>query len=96
MLKDVAPSKFVSALSITLFLHEAMMGSGTGASAHVPALIYSPKTFGVCYCNHDIVGIRAQQDIGVDILYFNIELFRSNRESASLTKVLRHSTREQV
>lgn len=102
ILKAVAPSKFVSVLSITMSLHggrkrRLYMGfTEAFAISDVPGLVYSPETFGLCYCNHNKVGVSAQQDISVDILYFNRQLLRSKRERASLTRDLRHLTREPV
>ena len=96
MLKVVAPSKFVSVLSTNTVFAQGNDGSRPGGSPDLPGLIYSPETFGLCYCNHDMVGVPAQQDIGVDILYFNIELLRYNRERTSSGNILRHSRENRI
>lgn len=60
MLKDVAPSKFVSVLCRHCTCMQDMMATvSKQVSANLPALKDSAKTVGLGYCNQHIVGIPA-------------------------------------
>ena len=93
MLKDVAPSKFVSVLcKYCACVQDKIVTVQKQVPTDIPGLEYSSETFGLRYCDHHTVGIPTQQNIGVDIFYFDTELLTSDRKRGFLADMMRHST----